>query len=108
MRTPVQTFPLQAAVTEPVRPFLHAVVVSGSLHVYVSQTDRGEFLMGAEIEPWTTYRMQGTLNFMQEVCRHSLELFPQLETARILLNSKSTAAPQGLANASGTVGKRVK
>ncbi|MBV8991066.1 MAG: FAD-dependent oxidoreductase, partial [Solirubrobacterales bacterium] len=43
-----------------------------------------EFLLGAEIEPWTTYRMQGTLNFLQEVCRHTLELFPQLERARIL------------------------
>jgi sarcosine oxidase subunit beta len=41
-------------------------------------------LMGAEIEPWTTYRMQGTLNFLQEVTRHTLELFPQLERARML------------------------
>ena len=40
--------------------------------------------MGAEIEPWTTYRMQGTLNFLQEVSRHTLELFPQLERARLL------------------------
>src|ERR1700730_6330776 len=44
---PIQTFPLQAAVTEPVRPFLHAVIVSGTLHVYVSQTDRGELVFGA-------------------------------------------------------------
>ena len=54
------------------------------MHVYISQTDRGEFLMGAEIEPWTTYRMQGTLNFLQDVSRHALELFPQLERARLL------------------------
>src|ERR1700739_3732281 len=54
------------------------------MHVYISQTDRGEFLMGAEIEPWTTYRMQGTLNFLQEVTRHTIELFPQLERARLL------------------------
>ena len=40
--------------------------------------------MGAEIEPWTTYRMQGTLNFLQDVTRHALELFPQLERARLL------------------------
>ena len=40
--------------------------------------------MGAEIEPWTTYRMQGTLNFLQDVTRHTLELFPQLERARLL------------------------
>ena len=63
---------------------LDVVIVSSQMHVYISQTDRGEFLMGAEIEPWTTYRMQGTLNFLQDVCRHSLELFPQLERARIL------------------------
>jgi sarcosine oxidase subunit beta len=54
------------------------------MHVYVSQTDRGEFLVGAEIEPWTTYRTRGTLNFLQEASRHALELFPQLERARIL------------------------
>jgi sarcosine oxidase, subunit beta len=40
--------------------------------------------MGSEIEPWTTYRMQGTLNFLQDLSRHVLELFPQLERARIL------------------------
>jgi sarcosine oxidase subunit beta len=81
---PITTHILQACVTEPVKPLLDVVIVSSQMHVYISQTDRGEFLMGAEIEPWTTYRMQGTLNFLQEVCRHSLELFPQLERARIL------------------------
>jgi sarcosine oxidase subunit beta len=81
---PITTHILQALVTEPMKPLLDVVIVSSQMHVYISQTDRGEFLMGAEIEPWTTYRMQGTLNFMQEVSRHSLELFPQLEHARIL------------------------
>jgi len=81
---PITTHILQACVTEPVKPLLDVVIVSSQMHVYISQTDRGEFLMGAEIEPWTTYRMQGTLNFMQEVARHALELFPQLERARIL------------------------
>jgi sarcosine oxidase, subunit beta len=81
---PITTHILQACVTEPLKPLLDVVIVSSQMHVYISQTDRGEFLMGAEIEPWTTYRMQGTLNFLQEVSRHSLELFPQLERARIL------------------------
>ncbi len=81
---PITTHILQACVTEPVKPLLDVVIVSSQMHVYISQTDRGEFLMGAEIEPWTTYRMQGTLNFLQEVTRHTLELFPQLERARIL------------------------
>ena len=81
---PITTHILQALVTEPLKPLLDVVIVSSQMHVYISQTDRGEFLMGAEIEPWTTYRMQGTLNFMQEVARHALELFPQLERTRIL------------------------
>jgi sarcosine oxidase subunit beta len=81
---PITTHILQACVTEPLKPLLDVVIVSSQMHVYISQTDRGEFLMGAEIEPWTTYRTQGTLNFLQEVSRHTLELFPQLEKARIL------------------------
>ena len=81
---PITTHILQACVTEPMKPLLDVVIVSSQMHVYISQTDRGEFLMGAEIEPWTTYRMQGTLNFLQEVTRHTLELFPQLERARLL------------------------
>jgi sarcosine oxidase subunit beta len=81
---PITTHILQACVTEPMKPLLDVVIVSSQMHVYISQTDRGEFLMGAEIEPWTTYRMNGTLNFLQEVTRHSLELFPQLEHARLL------------------------
>jgi sarcosine oxidase, subunit beta len=81
---PITTHILQAFVTEPLKPLLDIVVVSSQMHVYISQTDRGEFLIGSEIEPWTTYRQQGTLNFLQECSRHTLELFPQLERARIL------------------------
>jgi sarcosine oxidase subunit beta len=84
VRLPITTHILQACVTEPMRPLLDVVIVSSQMHVYISQTDRGEFLMGAEIEPWTTYRVQGTLNFLQDVARHTLELFPQLERARLL------------------------
>ena len=84
VQLPITTHILQACVTEPVKPLLDVVIVSSQMHVYISQSDRGEFVMGSEIEPWTTYRMQGTLNFLQEVARHTLELFPQLEKARIL------------------------
>jgi sarcosine oxidase, subunit beta len=81
---PITTHILQACVTEPVKPLLDVVIVSSQMHVYLSQTDRGEFVMGSEIEPWTTYRMNGTLNFLQDLTRHTLELFPQLEHARLL------------------------
>jgi sarcosine oxidase, subunit beta len=84
VQLPITTHILQAFVTEPLKPLLDIVIVSSQMHVYISQTDRGEFLIGAEIEPWTTYRQLGTLNFIQEASRHALELFPQLEKARIL------------------------
>jgi sarcosine oxidase, subunit beta len=81
---PITTHILQACVTEPVKPFLDVVIVSSQMHVYISQSDRGEFVMGSEIEPWTTYRTRNTLNFLQDLTRHVLELFPQLEHARLL------------------------
>ncbi|MDN5930020.1 MAG: FAD-dependent oxidoreductase [Pseudonocardia sp.] len=84
VRTPVQTFPLQAAVTEPVKPFLHAVVVSGTLHVYVSQTDRGELVFGASVDPFTSYSMRGSLDFVEGLAGHVLELMPSLSKMRLL------------------------
>jgi sarcosine oxidase, subunit beta len=81
---PITTHILQAFVTEPVKPFLDVVVVSSQMHIYISQTDRGEFLIGAEIEPYTTYKGIGTFPFLEYSARHTLELFPQLEQAKIL------------------------
>ncbi|MBA3400395.1 MAG: FAD-dependent oxidoreductase, partial [Actinobacteria bacterium] len=84
VRLPITTHILQAFVTEPMKPFLDVVIVSSQLHVYISQTDRGEFLIGAEIEPYTTYKGTGTLSFLEFSSKHTLELFPQLERIRIL------------------------
>jgi sarcosine oxidase subunit beta len=81
---PITTHILQACVTEPVKPFLDVVIVSSQMHVYVSQTDRGEFLFGAEIEPYTTYRGTGTFSFLEYSAKHVLELFPQLERVKVL------------------------
>lgn len=84
VRVPVQTFPLQAAVTEPVRPFLDAVVVSGSLHVYLSQTDRGELVFGASVDEFPSYSMRGSLDFIEGLAGHVLELMPSLARLRLL------------------------
>jgi len=81
---PITTHILQAFVTEPVKPFLDVIIVSSQMHVYVSQTDRGEFLIGAEIEPYTTYRSTSTFPFLEYSARHVLELFPQLEQVNVL------------------------
>ena len=84
VRLPITTHILQAFVTEPMKPFLDVIIVSAQMHVYVSQTDRGEFLIGAEIEPYTTYKLIGIFPFLEYSARHVLELFPQLERIKVL------------------------
>jgi sarcosine oxidase subunit beta len=81
---PVTTSPLQAAVTEPVKPFLSTVIVSGSLHVYVSQTDRGELVLGASVDPFPSYSMRGSLEFLEGLAGHVLQLMPALASVRVL------------------------
>jgi sarcosine oxidase, subunit beta len=81
---PITTHILQAFVTEPLKPFLDVIIVSAQMHVYISQTDRGELLIGAEIEPYTTYRTTSTFPFLEYSARHTLELFPQLESVKVL------------------------
>jgi sarcosine oxidase, subunit beta len=84
VRLPIVTFPLQAAVTEPVKMFLHTVIVSGTLHIYVSQTDRGELVFGASVDPYPSYSMAGSLEFTEELAGHVLELAPSLARLRVL------------------------
>jgi sarcosine oxidase subunit beta len=84
VRMPIITHPLQAAVTEPVKVWLETVVVSGTLHVYVSQTDRGELVFGASTDPFASYSMRGSLEFTEELAGHVLELMPSIAKMRLL------------------------
>jgi sarcosine oxidase subunit beta len=81
---PISTHPLQAAVTEPVQMFLETVVVSGTLHVYVSQTARGELVFGASTDPYPSYSMRGSLEFTEELAGHVLALMPSIAKLRVL------------------------
>ena len=84
VKLPITTRPLQAAVTEPVQPFLDPVVVSGTLHVYVSQTARGELVFGASVDPFSSYSTRGSLDFAEGLAGHVLELMPSLSGLRLL------------------------
>jgi sarcosine oxidase subunit beta len=81
---PIVTHPLQALVTERLKPFLHVVIVSATLHVYVNQTDRGEVVIGEEIDPYSSYSMRSTLRFLENAAAHTLELFPCLSRVKVL------------------------
>lgn len=84
VKMPVTTFPLQACVSEPLKPFLDVIIVSGSLHVYVSQSDRGELVMGAAVDPFASYSVKGSMAFTEGLAGHILEMFPSLSNVRIL------------------------
>lgn len=84
VQLPIATHTLQAAVTEPVQMFLKTVVVSGSLHVYVSQTARGELVFGASTDSYPSYSMRGSLEFTEELAGHVLELMPSIAKLRVL------------------------
>ncbi len=84
VRVPITTHPLQAFVTEPLKPFLHVILVSATLHVYVSQTDRGEVLVGSEIEPYPSYSQASTLNFLEGAAANTLDLLPMLGRVKLM------------------------
>jgi len=83
-RLPIKTIPLQACVSEPVKPILDQIVVSGSLHVYISQSARGEMVMGGSTDPYGLYGSRSTLDFKEGLMAHMLELFPFMAELRVL------------------------
>jgi sarcosine oxidase subunit beta len=83
LRSPIYVHPLQAMVSEPVKRWLDAIVVSGSLHVYVSQSARGELVMGASLDPAELHRPRSTLEFMTGLSGHVLALFPMLADVKV-------------------------
>ncbi len=83
-KLPIRTIPLQACVSEPVKPILDQIVVSGSLHVYISQSARGEMVMGGATDPYGLYSSRSTLDFKESLMGHMLELFPFMAELRVL------------------------
>jgi sarcosine oxidase subunit beta len=83
LRTPLYIHPLQAMVTEPQKPWLDPILVSGSLHVYVSQSARGELVMGASLDPYELHSTRSTLDFTEGLAAHMLDMFPFLSHARV-------------------------
>ncbi len=83
-KLPIKTVPLQACVSEPLKPFLDPIIVSGSLHVYLSQSDRGELVMGGATDPYPLYSTRSTLDFKEGLMAHVLELFPFLAEVKVM------------------------
>jgi sarcosine oxidase subunit beta len=84
LRTPITVHPLQAMVSEPMKPWLDPILVSGSLHVYVSQSARGELVMGASLDPYEVQSTRSTLDFVEGLSAHLLDMFPFMSNVKVM------------------------
>ncbi|MDZ4729138.1 MAG: sarcosine oxidase subunit beta family protein [Xanthomonadales bacterium] len=84
LRLPVQSMALQAMVTEPVKPVINTVVASAAIHVYVSQSDRGEIVIGGGADAFSSFAQRGSLTTTVENAAATVELFPFLSRLRVL------------------------
>jgi len=79
----IYVHPLQAMVSEPLQPWLDPIIVSGSLHVYVSQSARGELVMGASLDPRELHTTRSSREFTTDLAHHMLDLFPFLAGVKV-------------------------
>jgi sarcosine oxidase subunit beta len=84
IKLPIRSVPLQACVSEPLKPFLDPIIVSGSLHIYISQSARGELVMGGSTDPYPLYSTRSSLDFTEGLMANMLQLFPFLHSAKVL------------------------
>jgi len=84
LRLPVESHPLQAFVSEPLKPVLDSVVMSGAVHGYVSQSDKGELVIGAGLDSFNGYGQRGSFNIIEHTMQAMIELFPAFSRVRML------------------------
>jgi sarcosine oxidase subunit beta len=84
IRLPLQSHPLQALVSVLLEPVIDCVVMSNAVHVYVSQADKGELVMGAGIDPYNSYTQRGAFHVIEEQMAAAVELFPVFDHAKLL------------------------
>ncbi len=84
LRLPLESHPLQALVSEPVKPVMPTVVMSNAVHAYMSQSDRGELVIGAGIDHFTSYAQRGSFPVIEETVRAIVELFPITSRLKML------------------------
>jgi len=86
VRLPLESFPLQALVSEPIKPIVPCVVMSNSVHAYISQSDKGELVIGAGTDAYTSYTQRGALHVNSHTLEAICELFPMFRRMRMLRN----------------------
>jgi sarcosine oxidase, subunit beta len=83
LRLPLQSHPLQAFVSEPIKPVLHTVVMSNAVHAYISQSDKGDLVIGAGIDAYTGYGQRGSFHTIEHAVEAIVEMFPSFSRVRM-------------------------
>jgi len=86
VRMPIESYPLQALVSEPVKPIMPCVLMSNAIHAYMSQSDKGELVIGAGTDVYTSYSQTGGLHITNHTLEAICELFPAVRRLRMLRN----------------------
>ena len=86
VRMPLESYPLQALVSEPVKPVMPCVVMSNTVHAYISQSDKGELVIGAGTDAYTSYSQTGGLHVSAHTLDAICDLFPTFRRLRMLRN----------------------
>jgi len=86
LRMPLESYPLQALVSEPVKPILPCVVMSNAIHAYISQSDKGELVIGAGTDVYNSYSQAGGLHVAADTLAAICELFPTFRRLRMMRN----------------------
>jgi sarcosine oxidase subunit beta len=84
LRLPIESHPLQALVSEPLKPILHTVVMSNAVHGYISQSDKGELVIGAGVDSYVGYGQRGSFSIIEGNIGAIVELFPVFSRVRML------------------------
>ena len=84
IKLPLESRPLQALVSEPVKPIIDTVVMSNTIHAYVSQSDKGELVIGAGTDGYTSYTQRGGFNIVEDTITAVVELFPLFSRMKML------------------------
>ena len=83
LRLPLESHPLQALVSEPMKPIFPTVVMSNAVHAYISQSDKGDLVIGAGIDHYTGYGQRGSFPVIEGTMQAIVELFPLFSRVRM-------------------------
>jgi sarcosine oxidase, subunit beta len=86
VQLPLESYPLQALVSEPIKPIFPCVVMSNTIHAYISQSDKGELVIGAGTDAYTSYTQRGALHINMHTLDAICELFPNFRRLSVLRN----------------------